>query len=160
MSSLKRNSLSEFPIDVKHVLHVWKILNGGMFSSKTFGLKDVKGRRRAVALFMDRSYERIKDLTANWTLEGPVDAPESKEPSAVNPEDLILSPVVASNAGRNPLITPDEFDEIRDVIHTMYKSKTYVTLKTLLDPVHKKLKRKISKSTLYRVLRRMGFRYQ
>ena len=80
-------------------------------------------------------------------------------------EDHILSPVVGSDVtinspGRKPLISSEEYGEIREVIHTMYKSKAYVTLKTLLEPVQEKLKRKIGKSILYRVLRRMGFKYQ
>ena len=160
MSSLIRNSSAEFFVDIKHVSHVWVILNGAQFSSKSFGLQNLKGRREAVALLMDRSYDRIRILTTNWTLDGPPEAPEISEPLAVTPQDFITNLVVGTSPGRKSLITPDEYDAIRDVIHTLYKSKAYVTLKTLLEPVYEKLGKRVAKTTLYRVLRRMGFKYQ
>ena len=165
MSSLNRNSSADFPVDMKHVLHVWKILHESWFTSSKFSLQTVKGRRNAVAVLMDRSYERVKKLTPNWTLEGPEEATVGSELLVESTEDAILSPVVTSDTtvtsrGRKSLITTEEYGEIRDVIHNMYKSKTYVTLKTLLEPVREKLNRKVGKSTLYRVLRRMGFKYQ
>ena len=165
MSSLNRNSSAEFPVDLKHVLHVWKVLNGSRFSSSKFTLHTIKGRRQAVAALMARSYDRIRILTTNWTLDGPEQVAESHEPLIESTEDAILSPVVSTDTsfnslGRKSLITSEEYEDIRDVIHTMYENKAYVTLKTLLEPVQEKLKRKVGKSTLYRVLRRMGFKYQ
>ena len=160
MSTLNRNSSAEFPVDLKHVLHVWRILNTTRFSSKTFGLQNIKGRREAVALLMDRSYDRIKNLTGNWTLEGPSDVTENDDPPSGTLEDSILRPVVSSLPGKKPLITPGQYESIREVIHTLYKNKAYITLKTLLEPVSEKLNKKVEKSTLYRVLRRMGFKYQ
>ena len=149
MSTLNRNSSADFPVDMKHVLHVWQVLHGSRFSSRTFGLQNLKGRREAVAILMNRSYDRIRILTTNWTLEGPSEVPESTETVAAPLEDSILNPVVGIHPGRKPLITPDDYDAIREVIHTLYKSKAYVTLKTLLEPVHEKLNKKIAKSTLY-----------
>ena len=165
MSTLNRNSSTEFPVDMKHVLHVWKLLHGRQFSSRTYGLQSLQGRRKAVAAIMNRSESRVTTWTANWTLEGPEEAPESGSVSVkVLEEDTLLARVVSSTnisgAGRKSLITPEEFSAVRDVIHTMYKSKAYVTLKTLLGPVQEKLNRKLGKTTLYRVLRRMGFKYQ
>ena len=165
MSTLNPNSPAVFPVDIKQILHVWKILNESWFTSRKFSLHTVKGRRHAVAKLVDRSYDRIKNLTSNWTLEGPAEATGNRELMAESREDHILSPVVGSDVtinspGRKPLISSEEYGEIREVIHTMYRSKAYVTLKTLLEPVQEKLKRKIGKSILYRVLRRMGFKYQ
>ena len=166
MSSLNRDSSAEFPVDMKHVLHVWKVLNGVQFSSKSFGLQNIPGRRKALALLMNRSVSRVIAWTTNWNLEGPEEAPESSKTCVeVNVEETILEPVVSVNAdisgpGRKSLISSKEYGAIRDVIHTMYKDKTYVTLKSLLGPVQEKLDRKLGKATLYRVLRRMGFKYQ
>ena len=170
MSSLNRNSSAEFPVDLKHVVHVWRILNSSRFSSTTFGLQSLKGRRNAVASLMSRSYKCVKDWTTNWTLEGPEEVPpeaaESQGDSVdIDLEAAILEPIVRMNIivngpGRKSLITPTEYDIVRDIIHTMYKSKAYVTLKTLLVPVQEKLQKKVWKSVLYRVLRRMGFKYQ
>ena len=170
MSSLNRNSSAEFPVDLKHVVHVWRILNSSRFSSTTFGLQSLKGRRNAVASLMSRSYKCVKNWTANWTLEGPKEVPPEAAESQGNSVDIdleaaILEPIVRMNIivngpGRKSLITPTEYDMVRDVIHTMYKSKAYVTLKTLLVPVQEKLQKKVWKSVLYRVLRRMGFKYQ
>ena len=167
MSTLNRNSSAEFPVDIRHILYVWKLLNGKMFSSKKFGLQDVKGRREAVAMVMCRSYDRIRILTTNWSLEGPEELPEPESNESVieSVQDTTLSPVVSENTdissvGRKSLVTSEEYGEIREVIHTMYKNKAYVTLKTLLGPVQEKLKRKVGKSVLYRVLCRMGFKYQ
>ena len=165
MSFLNRNSSAEFPVDIKHILCLWKILNGEAFSFRQFGLQNLKERREAIALLTSRSYDRIRILTTNWTLEGPEELPESNELAAESSGDSILNPVIGEKAdinslGRKFLITSEEYGEIREVIHTMYRSKAYVTLKTLLGPVQEKLKRKVRKSTLYRVLRRMGFKYQ
>ena len=145
---------------MKHILHLWKILNGSQFSSRSFGLQSLKGRREAVALLVDRSYDRIKNLTANWTLDGPAEVAELSEPEPAPAGDSISNPVVATSPGRKLLITPEEYDVIRDVIHTSYENKSHVTLKTLLEPVYEKLNKTVGKSTLYRVLRRMGFKYQ
>ena len=165
MSSLNRNSAADFPVDIRHILHVCKVLHGSHLSSRRFGLHSLKGRREAVALLMDRSYDRIRILTSNWNLEGPEEVPESSEPVPESNEDSTLNSVVGTNGNINglgwkSLITSDDYDKIREVIHAMYKDKAHVTLKTLLEPVHEKLNRKVGKSTLYRVLRRMGFRYQ
>ena len=141
MSTLNRNSSAEFPVDIKHVLHVWKLLNGSHFSSRTFGLQTLRGRRKAVAELMNRSESRVTAWTTNWTLEGPKEVPESSsKPLEISLEETILSPVVSLNSsisgpGRKSLITPEEYDAVRDVIHTMCKSKAYVTLKTLLGPI-------------------------
>ena len=166
MSTLNRNSSAEFPVDIEYVLHVWKLFNGSHFSSRTFGLQTLRGRRKAVAELMNCSGSRVTAWTTNWTLVGPKEVPESSsKPLEISLEENILSPVVSLNSsitgpGRKSLITPEEYDAVRDVIHTMYKSKAYVTLKTLLGPIQEKLDRKLGKTVLYRVLRRMGFKYQ
>ena len=163
MSTLSRDSAAEFPVDLKHILHIWKVLNGSRFSSATFGLRTLKGRRHAVALLVSRSFERVRTLTKNWTLEGPEDEPQLSVQLDGIADDDTMNPLVSSDmnvARKKSLITPEEFDEIRTVIHSMYKDRAHVTLKTLLGPVQEKLDRKIGKTTLYRVLRRMGFRYQ
>ena len=154
MSHLNRDSSAEFPVDIKHVLHVWKLLHGSKFSSRTFSLQTLTGRRKAVATFINRSESRVTAWTTNRTLEGPEEQPEGSSPSVeVSVEENIIQPVVSANTspGRKSLVTPEEYDVVRDVIHEMYKSKAYVTLKTLLSPVQEKLNSKLGKPTLYRV---------
>ena len=120
MSSLDRDSSAEFPVDMEHVLHMWKVLNGTSFSSKAFGLQSLLGRRKALALLMDRSLGRVVAWTTNWTLEGPEEAPEgSSKSQEVSVEETILEPVVSGSVNNNgprrkSLISPEEYESIRD----------------------------------------------
>ncbi|GAU89377.1 hypothetical protein RvY_01932 [Ramazzottius varieornatus] len=58
------------------------------------------------------------------------------------------------------LLKESEYGKIRAIIHREYKSKIHITVESLLPLVEKEVGVKVSKSTMYRVLRRMGFRYR
>ncbi|GAV01126.1 hypothetical protein RvY_11885 [Ramazzottius varieornatus] len=77
-----------------------------------------------------------------------------------------LDPVVeaeemegVAGVGRH-LLKESEYGKIRAIIHREYKSKIHITVESLLPLVEEEVGVKVSKSTMYRVLRRMGFRYR
>ncbi|GAU90567.1 hypothetical protein RvY_02968 [Ramazzottius varieornatus] len=55
----------EFKINLEKL---WKILGQSYFESSKFGLSSLTGRRKAIALLVDRSPRTIEGVTRSWDL--------------------------------------------------------------------------------------------
>ncbi|GAU97806.1 LOW QUALITY PROTEIN: hypothetical protein RvY_09037 [Ramazzottius varieornatus] len=162
------SSSSLYPVDVRHIAHLWKVLGQSFFGSNKYTLTTLAGRRKAIAHLCQRSPRTIQSITKNWDLiTGPPSG--TAVASTTVPEDDVnetLDPVVEAEemegvAGvRRHLLKESEYGKIRAIIHREYKSKIHITVESLLPLVEEKVGVQVSKSTMYRVLRRMGFRYR
>jgi hypothetical protein len=157
-----------YPVDVKHITHLWKVFGQTYFASTKFSLNTLAGRRKAIAHLCQRSPRSIERVTANWDLLTGPPSNSATESNAVQDDGMneTLDAVVVSEemegvvgVGRH-LLKESEYGKIRDIIHQQYKTKIHITVESLLPLVENDVGVKVSKSTLYRVLRRMGFRYR
>ncbi|GAV09115.1 hypothetical protein RvY_18711 [Ramazzottius varieornatus] len=162
------SSSSLYPVDVRHIAHLWKVLGQSFFGSNKYTLTTLAGRRKAIAHLCQRSPRTIQNITTSRAL---ITGPPSGTAAESNtvPEDDVnetLDPVVeaeemegVAGVGRH-LLKESEYGKIRAIIHREYKSKIHITVESLLPLVEEEVGVKVSKSTMYRVLRRMGFRHR
>ncbi|GAU96188.1 hypothetical protein RvY_07671 [Ramazzottius varieornatus] len=162
------SSSSLYPVDVKHIAHLWKVLGQSFFGPNKYTLTTLAGRRKAIAHLCQRSPRTIQNITTSWdSITGPPSG-TAVESNTVPEDDVneTLDPVVeaeemegVAGVGRH-LLKESEYGKIRAIIHREYKSKIHITVESLLPLVEEEVGVEVSKSTMYRVLRRMGFRYQ
>ena len=157
-----------YSVDVRHVAHLWKVLGQSYFGSNIFTLSTLAGRRKAIAHLCQRSPRTIQNITTNWDLSTGPPSNTASESNSVPIDDVneTLDAIVVAEemegvvgVGRH-LLKESEYGKIRDIIHHQYKTKIHITVESLLPLVEKEVGVNVSKSTLYRVLRRMGFRYR
>ncbi|GAV01380.1 hypothetical protein RvY_12103 [Ramazzottius varieornatus] len=110
----------------------------------------------------------MQNITTNWDLITGPPSGTAVESNTVPEDDVneTLDPVVeaeemegVAGVGRH-LLKESEYGKIRAIIHREYKSKIYLTVESLLPLVEAEVCVKVSKSTMNRMLRRMGFRYR
>ncbi|GAV04379.1 hypothetical protein RvY_14665 [Ramazzottius varieornatus] len=161
------SSSSLYPVDVRHIAHLWKVLGQSFFGSNKYTLTSLAGRRKAIAHLCQRSPRTIQNITTNWDLiTGPPSGTAVK--SNTVPEDDVnetLDPAVeaeemegVAGVGRH-LLKESEYGKIRAIIHREYKSKIHITVESLLPLVEEEVGVRCRNPRCI-VLRRMGFRYR
>ncbi|GAU97327.1 hypothetical protein RvY_08646 [Ramazzottius varieornatus] len=162
------SSSSLYPVNVRHIAHLWKVLGQSFFGSNKYTLTTLAGRRKAIAHLCQRSPRTIQNITTNWDLITGPPSGTAVESNTVPEDDVneTLDPVVETEemegvAGvSRHFLKESEYGKVRAIIHREYKSKIHITVESLLPLVEEEVGVKVSKSTMYRVLRRMGFRYR
>ncbi|GAU87231.1 hypothetical protein RvY_00114 [Ramazzottius varieornatus] len=160
------SSSSLYPVDVRHIAHLWKVLGPSFSGSNKYTLTTLAGRRKAIAHLCQRSPRTIQNITTNWDLITGPPSGTAVESNTVPEDDVneTLDPVVeaeemegVAGVGRH-LLKESEYRKIRAKFTG--STRLHVTVESLLPLVEEEVGVKVAKSTIYRVLRRMGFRYR
>ncbi|GAV05055.1 hypothetical protein RvY_15241 [Ramazzottius varieornatus] len=107
------SSSSLYPVDVRHIAHLWKVLGQSFFGSNKCTLTTLAGRRKAIAHLCQRSPCTIQNITTNWDLiTGPPS--ETAVESNTVPEDDV-------NETLDPVVEAEEMEGVAGVVRHLLK---------------------------------------
>lgn len=111
------SSSSLYPVDVRHIAHLWKVLGQSYFGSNKYTLTTLTGRRKAVAHLCQRSPRTIQNITTSWDLLTGLPDGTAAGSNTVPDDDV--------NETLDLVVEPEELEGVGGVARHLLKGSEY-----------------------------------